>query len=209
MTRGPGHSLRIAALGVLDGQIVVADTVVPVVIELDADGRVAATHTWALDPAAWFRRRDRPVLLRLDVTTGSIEEVQVDIDLTPFVPSVAPPNGVDLARYERGELEHLRGSFFGGLGPRDGERLPFIEGVTFESVELEGEFPDSAIVARFRADERPGIRFARRWNLYDVLGNVTPVYSADLELMADVEASGYGLPPLVHCRRDEDRIVWF
>jgi hypothetical protein len=60
----------------------------------------------------------------------------------------------------------------------------------------------------FRAADRPGIQFARRWALYDELGNpLAPGYAA-IYLMEDV-AGGGGLPAAADCRPDAAGVVWF
>ena len=64
-------------------------------------------------------------------------------------------------------------------------------------------------MAWFRARDRPGTLFARRWDLYDELGNPTDLEDADISLMEDIEAAGWGLPPLDHCLADAEGIVWF
>ena len=97
----------------------------------------------------------------------------------------------------------------GGWHGPGGESHPFIEGVTFEAVELRNEFPETEIVVTFRAEGRPGVRFGRRWPLYDDLGNQRSVEYADIHLMEDIEAAGYGLPPSSRCVADEEGIVWF
>lgn len=157
----------------------------------------------------WFRRYDSPGFIGVDLATGEVRDAAVDTDLTQFLPPVTPPQGVDLASYETEELEKMRGSLLGGWRSESDEEHPFIGGVVFESVELEGEFPHTAVVARFRADERPGVLFGRRWNLYDDLGNVEPLEYADMHLMEDICAAGYGLPPPDQCVPDEDGVVWF
>ena len=157
----------------------------------------------------WFRSLRRPALVEVDVGDRTVREIRMDIDCRPYVPLAVPPPGVDLKRYERNQLEDIRGSLLGGWCSQDGSRLPFIRGVTFQSVELRGEFPGSEVVALFRSRERPGVLFGRRWPLYDDLGNLAPLEVADINLMEDVEASGHGLPPLRACIPDTDGIVWF
>lgn len=159
--------------------------------------------------AVWFRRYDTPGLVGVDVRSGAVTNVAVDLDVSTFTPPVDPPSDVDLAAFEADELEKLRGSLFGGWRSEGGEQHAFIRGITFESVELEGEFPRTAVVALFRADDRPGVLFGRRWNLYDDLGNAEPLEYVDINLMEDIEAAGYGLPPMSKCSPDENGIVWF
>lgn len=101
----------------------------------------------------------------------------------------------------------LRASFRGGWEDEDGNRRPYIHGVTFEAIDLEGTFPEAAVVATFRHADRPRIRFGRRFPLYDELGN--PVGGDDywdIELMEDVETGR--LPPDAACVADGDGIVW-
>ena len=81
--------------------------------------------------------------------------------------------------------------------------------MTFGVIELRGEFPDRAVVALFRAGDRPGIQFGRRWRLYDELGNPVDHQYADIHLMEDIESSGGGLPPAGDCVPDAAGVVWF
>jgi hypothetical protein len=113
-----------------------------------------------------------------------------------------------MTKYGADELEKMRASLFGGWHAEKRERHPFIRGITFESVELDGEFPYTAVVARFRANDRAGILFGRRWTLYDDLGNVEPLEYADIHLMEDIEAAGHGLPPMSQCAPDDTGVVW-
>jgi hypothetical protein len=133
----------------------------------------------------------------------------LDIDTEPFVPPPVPP-GLDLDRYEAEQRDSLREVVVGGWVAEDGSRRPYIDGVTFESFELRGSFPDTVIVALFRSENRPGIRFGRRWRLYDELGNLEgeSLEYADVGLMEDVE-SGDGLPMTDACTADAEGIVWF
>jgi hypothetical protein len=146
----------------------------------------------------------------LDVERRTVTEVVLDLDSAPYVPPPAPPPGLDLAAYEAGVRDDLRTAFFGGWTSEDDSIvLPFIGGVTFESVELRGAFPETAVVALFQSQERPGVRFGRRWRLYDEAGDAEDMEYADIELMEDVEAAGYGLPPPAGCVPDAEGIVWF
>lgn len=158
----------------------------------------------------WFRSAlDEAALVAVDVARATARQVTIEFDCRPHAPEAQPPEGLDLVAFEAQALERLRSSLFGGWHDARGERHPFIEGVTFESAELRGEFPETEIVATFHADERPGVRFGRRWPLYDDLGNQLFLGGADIELMEDIEAAGYGLPPSSRCVPDAEGVVWF
>ena len=88
-------------------------------------------------------------------------------------------------------------------------RRPLINGIDFVSVDLMGTFPETHVVASFRSEDRPGITFARKWHLYDELGNSVDHEYAEIYLMEDVEAMGYGLPPMSVCALGPDGLVWF
>ena len=97
--------------------------------------------------------------------------------------------GLDAQQFEHDQLDRLRGAFLGGWGTPEGGTTPFIEGVTFDVIEVRGEFPDRVIVALFHAMDRPGIQFGRQWGLYDELGNPVDHEYADIGLMEDVESA--------------------
>jgi hypothetical protein len=170
-----------------------------------------AEDTAAEGTVVWFRHRTRPTLVGLDVERATVTEVVLDIDTAQFVAPAERPPGLDLDRYETEQRDGLRAAFFGGWEAEDGTRRPYIAGVTFESVELRGSFPETVVVALFRSEDRPGIRFGRRWSLYDELGNPEDesLEYADIGLMEDVEAGGYGLPEPAACVPDAEGIVWF
>ena len=107
------------------------------------------------------------------------------------------------------QLDGLRGAFFGGWRSESGEQHAFIEGVEFDSVNIIGAFPRTEVLALFQAADRPGIQFGRRWSLYDDLGNPQPLQYAEIHLMEEIEAAGYGLPRLEACYPADDGVVWF
>jgi hypothetical protein len=86
---------------------------------------------------------------------------------------------------------------------------PFIEGVSFDTVELRGHFPGRQIVALFHAHDRPGIQFGRHWSLYDELGSPVEHEYADIGLMEDIGSAGGGLPAPGSCVPGADGVVWF
>jgi len=191
----PGRSVRIGdAAGDVSREMAIPEVDDTVVV----DGAVV-----------WFRAARGSALVAIDVETGGLRQVAVDVDCSELVAAVSVPDDLDPVAYESGELDGLRGAFFGGWRSESGEQRPFIRGVEFDSVDLQGSFPDTAAVALFHAAHRPGIRFGRRWPLYDDLGNPQPLEYADIHLMEDIEAAGYGLPPLENCVPDSDGIVWF
>jgi hypothetical protein len=185
------------------------------VISLDPDGLSVDLPPLAEDTTVdgmvvWLRHGRRPTIVGLDVERATVTEVMLDVDTEPYVPPPVPPPGLVLDRYETEQRDSLRESFVGGWVAEDGSRRPYIDGVTFESVELRGGFPDTVIVALFRSENRPGIRFGRRWRLYDELGNAEDesLEYADVGLMEDVE-SGDGLPMTDACTADAEGVVWF
>ena len=164
---------------------------------------------WSDLGLVWFLHDRKPAVVGLDVEQGTVTEVVLDLDCTPYVPTPVPPPGVDLAAYETGVRDDLRAAFFGGwTSSDDGRVVPYITGVTFESVEVHGEFPDTQVVALFRSEDRPGVRFARRWTLYDEAGNPEDerMEYADVGLMEDVDTGC--LPPVADCVPDAEGIVW-
>ena len=132
-----------------------------------------------------------------------VRELALTLDIRPWMPRPQLPDDLDPVRFEQAQLDYFRQSFLGG--PQD----PLGEDLAFDSVELRGAFPDREVVATFQAPDRPGIRFARRWRLYDELGNPCDNEYADVYLQEDILAGSGGLPPLDRCVPDADGIVWF
>lgn len=133
------------------------------------------------------------------------------VDTTPFLPP--PPPKINATEVEREELERVRGAFFGGWVATDQEtgettNHPYIRGVEFEEVRLEGEFPNTEIVAYFRSKDHPGTVFGRRCRIWTDDGMWDdPASVMDMNLMEDIEACGYGLP--ANPEPGPDGIVWF
>ncbi len=140
---------------------------------------------------------------------AGLRELRISLDCRPWMPSPQLPAGFDSDQFEQAQLDRLRGAFLEGWLTSEGGTRPFIGGVTFGVIELRGEFPDRAVVALFRAGDRPGIQFGRRWRLYDELGNPVDHQYADIHLMEDIESSGGGLPPAGDCVPDAGGVVWF
>jgi hypothetical protein len=155
----------------------------------------------------WFVSDASDALVWLDPAGGASGVLTIDIDLAASLPTPVQPDGTDLESFERQEHERLRTALLRGWRNDVGGTVSFIAGIEIESVELRGRFPDAHVVARFRAVDRSGVLFARRWNLYDELGNLQEHEYADVLLMEDIEA-GSGLPPTDECLPDDEGIVW-
>jgi hypothetical protein len=164
--------------------------------------RASGGEVWLADPGG-------STLVAAAPGRPGVRKLPVSLDCRPWMPRPELPAGLDSQQFEQDQLDRLRGSFLGGWRTSDGVTKPFIEGVTFDVVELRGEFPDAFIVALFHAADRPGIQFGRRWRLYDELGNPVDHKYADIHLMEDVESSGGGLPPDGSCVTDETGVAWF
>ncbi len=156
----------------------------------------------------WLLRHDRTGLVGVDVAAGTVRQVPLAVDCAHLAPEPTPPAGLDLAAYERRTADDLRTVLTGGWVDDAGGSEPYIDGVTFDDVRLEGTFPDAAVVALFHAEGYPGVQFGRRWRLYDDLGDPEELEYADY-LKEDVEAAGHGLPPPEDCVPDGAGIVWF
>jgi hypothetical protein len=89
------------------------------------------------------------------------------------------------------------------------EPVPYIRGVAFEEVRLDGEFPDTELVLLFRARSHPGVPFGRRRRLWEEDGS--PIEMVDIligvHLKENIESGEPGLPrdPEV----DASGIAWF
>lgn len=155
------------------------------------------------------RHPDRIVHLAQGADSPVIADFD-SLDLTPFLPP--PPVPIDAGEMERAARDDLAATVTRGwtqTDPVTGEQRvrPFITGITFEDVRLEGEFPDTGIVMTFRAQTHPGVLFARARRLWADDGAWDDEGIMAINLMEDVEASGYGLP--VDPIADESGIVWF
>jgi hypothetical protein len=157
----------------------------------------------------WLLRRGGPGLVGVDVAAATVRELPLAVDCAHLAPEPTPPPGLDLAAYERRTADGLRSAFLGSLVDEDGNPFPYIPGITFDDVRLEGTFPAAAVVGLFHAEGYPGVQFGRRWRLYDELGDPsTTMEYADVYLMEDIE-SGDGLPAPEDCVPDAAGIVWF
>jgi len=170
-------------------------------------GRYALARTWGGE--VWLADPGASTLIAAAPGRSGVRELRISLDCRPWMPRPQLPAGFDAQQFEDDQLDRLRGAFVGGWrGPEGGAR-PFIEGITFDVIELRGEFPDRDVVALFHAAGRPGIQFGRRWRLYDELGNPVDHEYADIGLMEDVESAGGGLPPAGRCVPDESGVTWF
>ncbi len=156
----------------------------------------------------WLRHDDPSKLVAVNIAEASARVLDVIFDCAPMAPVPVPPRGVDLAAHEAGQLGSFQSELLGGWRTVGGSVRPLIEGVSFDSVGLEGEFPYTEVVALFHSDERPGVQFGRKWRLYNDLGDVASTEYAGIHLMEDVLA-GRGLPPEDSCHPDEEGTVWF
>jgi hypothetical protein len=170
-------------------------------------GRYPLARAWGGE--IWLADPGSSTLAAAAPGRSGVRELPVSLDCRPWMPRPELPAGLDSRQFEQDQLDRLRGSFLGGWRTSEGGTRPFIKDVTFDAVELRDEFPDAVIVALFHAADRPGIRFGRRWRLYDELGNPVDHQYADIHLMEDVESSGGGLPPADSCVTDETGVTWF
>jgi hypothetical protein len=170
-------------------------------------GRYPLARAWGGE--VWLADPGASTLAAAAPGRSGVRELRISIDCRPWMPRPQLPAGLDAPQFEHDQLDGLRGAFLGGWGTPEGGMRPFIEGVTFDVIEVRGEFPDRVMVALFHAMDRPGIQFGRQWGLYDELGNPVDYGYADIGLMEDVESAGGGLPPAGRCIPDEAGVVWF
>jgi hypothetical protein len=153
----------------------------------------------------WCWRTDVPQLLAIDPASLDVREIPVPIGTAPYAPEVGVPE-IDLAAHDHAQLTELRSAFLRTREDGFGDIWPRIDGVTFESVELVGEFPYTAVVGFFSIEDHPGRRFGRRWRLYDDLGNVIELGYFFVYLIEDIET---GHADRVVADTDESElIVW-
>lgn len=157
----------------------------------------------------WLGNPGDSALVAAGPGDASLRELRISLDCRPWMPQPQLPAGFDAHEFELAQLDRLRRAFLEGWLTSEGDTKPFIDGVTFDVIELRGSFPDRAVVALFHAGDRPGIQFGRRWRLYDELGNPLDHEYAGIHLMEDIESSGGGLPPPEDCVPDAAGLVWF
>jgi hypothetical protein len=160
------------------------------------------------DGVVWLRHDGPSKLVAVNIAEGAARVLDVIFDCAPMAPVPGPPFGVDLVAHEAGQLASFQSELLGGWRTADGSVVPLIEGVSFDSVGLQGEFSDTEVVALFHSDERPRVQFGRTWRLNNDLGDVTSTEYAGIHLMEDILA-GRGLPPEDSCHPDEEGTVWF
>jgi len=154
-------------------------------------------------------RSTRVVFLRPD-NLPSVYDLTV-VELAPHLPPPPPP--IDARETEATLRDRLAAEVTGGWIRRDPEtgredRRPFIRGVEFKAVRLDGVFPQTRLVLLFRAESHPGVLFGRRRRIWEDDGALSDVIDCvGINLMEDIEACGYGLPsdPVA----DEAGVVWF
>lgn len=151
-------------------------------------------------------------VVELPADGGAARIVSLDsVDLSAHLPP--PPPRVDARSTEEAIRKRLADAFFGGWIARDPNtgaetRHPFVRGVTFEQVRLEGSFPTTEVVALFRSAQHPEVLFGRRQRIWDDDGAFSTVINVmDINLMEDIEACGYGLP--ADPKPDTSGVVWF
>jgi hypothetical protein len=169
-------------------------------------GRGALARAWGGE--VWLADPGGSTLVAAAPGRSGVRTLRISLDCRPWMPRPQLPAGLDAQQFEHDQLDRLRRAFLGGWGTLEGGTTPFLEGVTFDAIDLRGEFPDGVIVALFHAAERPGIQFGRRWRLYDELGNPVDHEYADIYLMEDVKSAGSGLPPTDRCVTDETGVTW-
>jgi hypothetical protein len=164
--------------------------------------------------ACLSRRDESPrQVVELSAEANSFRTWSLDsVDVFPHLPP--PPPRIEARPTEEQVCDRLARSLFGGWIATDPEtgaetRLPYIHGIEFEDVRLEGQFPDTEVVALFRSVDHPGVRFGRRRRIWDNNGAflIGLIDVMDVNLMEDVEACGYGLPQ--HPEPDDSGIAWF
>jgi hypothetical protein len=174
----------------------------PVELGRGALARARGGEVWLADPGG-------STLVAAAPGRSGVRELPISLDCRPWMPRPQLPAGLDSRQFEQDQLDRLRGGLLEEWQTSEGDTKPFIEGVTFDSIELRGQFPDAVVVALFHAADRPGIQFGRRWRLYDELGNPVDHQYADIHLMEDVQSAGGGLPPAGSCVADEAGVTWF
>jgi hypothetical protein len=168
-------------------------------LDLRAQAKVA-------DGQIWVWQGGDAALTVVTSATLSVRELQVELDCRPWMPLPQPPAGLDLREFEHSQLDRFSGLRTMTLVDDQGQVSPFIEGVSFDSVELRGVFPDSHIVTLVQSSDHPRIRFGRQWNLYDELGN--PITHEFLEIYLKEDIGYGGLPEPSQCVPDAAGVVW-
>jgi hypothetical protein len=159
--------------------------------------------------SVYVSNQDEGAFIEISTDQKSVRVIRPEIDLADYLPDPEPPEGLDLRAHEDAELARMKASLLKGWTDEAGHHDPFIQGVTFQSVEQDGLFPETAVVGLFRSEDHPGVLFGRRWPLYDELGNQCDLEYVDVHLIEDIESGVGGLPPINECVPDDAGIVWF
>jgi hypothetical protein len=178
-------------------------------IEIDVPELIRWQEVKTDEDSIFFANRDQGLVIQISTAQNSVRVIRLETDLSDYMPHPVPPEGVDLRTHEEAELVKIRDSLLQGWVDNEGRSSPFIEGVRFESVELQDSFPRTAVIGLFQSDHHAGVLFGRRWALYDELGNPCELTYRDIHLMEDIESGAGGLPPLEDCIADEAGVVWF
>ncbi|MDP2293022.1 MAG: hypothetical protein Q8M22_17710 [Actinomycetota bacterium] len=155
----------------------------------------------------WFAGASPDRLITVDIGSSDVAVLAVTVDLDPLLPPATPRAGFDIADYERGALSDFRDELLGGWQDESGAVMPFIDGVTFISIDLVGSFPDTCIEVTFDSSERTGQTFGVRLALYDALGNDIGIGFAGIHMMELIDGWP-GLPHLDQTPADESGVTW-
>ena len=159
------------------------------------------------------RSGQRPVAVEVESDSSSaprlvgVEQIDISAHLPP------PPPRIEARPTEEAIREQLADVLIGGVIWRDPEtgaetRAPYLGGVRFEEVRLDGQFPHTEVVVLFRAHQRPGILFGRRRRIWDDDGTLTDITTVMTQnLSDDIWSCGYHLPESP--QPDESGIAWF
>jgi hypothetical protein len=174
--------------------------------EVPLPGLEAGAEAKVRDGQVWAARYGDAVLRVITPGDPAARELRVTLDCQPWITPPQPPPGLELARFEQGQLDRFRGELGSTRVDEQSRVSPLIEGLSFDAIELRGTFPGSQLVALFHATTRPGIQYGLRRRLYDDLGNPIRHQYAHIYLAEDIATAG--LPPSRQCVPDAAGVVW-
>lgn len=169
-------------------------------------------HAWVVAVPELPQPPGTPSRLLLRLSTDVNGEIMISgisgwPDITALLPRPQPPAGLDPPSWAEARRADLEAVLTGGLiNDETGHARPFLSRITIDSVSLEGSFPDTECLIRFRADPRPGVTYGRRIRCFDETGYPTWPQFAAVYLQEDID--GGNLPPPSPENADSADTIW-
>jgi hypothetical protein len=102
-------------------------------------GRDPLTRAWGGE--VWLADPGGSTIVAAAPGRSGVRELRISLDCRPWMPRPQLPAGLDSQQFEHDQLDSLRGAFLGGWRTPEGDTRSFIEGVTFDSIDLRASSP--------------------------------------------------------------------